>query len=64
MGFDFVHMQTADIGVTWPWAIAFLLENYSNYFDDFTCWLSDEWPLPLFKKCKSLGENENILIDI
>ena len=46
-GFDFRHIQNADIGVTWPWGIALLLENYSEYFDDFTCWLSDERALPL-----------------
>ena len=41
--FDFGHIQTSDIGVTWPWTIAFYL-NYSNYFDKFICWLSGELP--------------------
>ena len=44
--FDFVHNQTADIGVTWPWTAAPLLENYSKYSDDLTCWLSGERSLP------------------
>ena len=26
--------------------IALLLENYSTYFDEFTCWLSGERSLP------------------
>ena len=38
-GFDFRQIQTAGIGVTWPCTLAILLENYSKYFDDFTCWL-------------------------
>ena len=28
----------------------FLLENYSNYFDDFTCWLSGERSLCICEK--------------
>ena len=26
--------------------LVYLLENYSKYFDDFTCWLSGERSLP------------------
>ena len=34
MGFDFVHFQSADIGIPWPEkkTIALSPENYSKYF--------------------------------
>ena len=44
-GFDFGGTQTADIGVTEK-TIAPLLENYSKYSDDFSCWLSGDRSLP------------------
>ena len=45
-GFDFDHIQTGAIGVTWPWAIAFLLKNYLKCFDACTCKLPGERSLP------------------
>ena len=39
-GFDFWHFRL-DIGsyLALDKTMAFLLENYSKYFDDFSCWL-------------------------
>ena len=42
-GFDFWDIQTVDIAVT---SMALLLENYSKYFGDFSCWHSDERSFP------------------
>ena len=44
----FWHIQTADfVELIGPEkTIALLLENYSEYFNDFTWWLSGERSLP------------------
>ena len=46
--FDFWHIQTADIVelIGPEKTIALLLKNYSEYFNDFTWWLSGERSLP------------------
>ena len=44
-GFDFEHIQTADIG---PEETVALTRKLFKIFDDFTCWLSGERSLPFW----------------